>query len=92
MAIIALILESAQNGATKTEIMRNVMLNYRRVNRYCAMLSQSGLLYYNSENHLYKTSPKGKKILNDCNELFQYIEPINQMVTKYRIYLSAVES
>lgn len=84
MAIIVLILESAQNGATKTKIMRNVALNHMRMNRYCTMMEKKDLLYYNSEDNIYETTPKGKSVLSACGQLFQFLRPVDQIVEKYR--------
>jgi len=85
MALVNLILESAQNGAGKTEIMRNVNLNYNRANRYCQMLLANGLLIYNPSDQTFETSPKGKYVLKASNELFQYLQPVKQMIERYRI-------
>jgi len=82
MAIVAPVLESALNGATKTEIMRNVNLNYLRANRYCAMLVKSGLLSYDSGTKTYGMTAKGRCLLYACDELFQHLQPVNEIIGK----------
>ncbi len=53
------------------------------------MLVQRGLLSYNPEDHKYETTSKGEHLLYACNELFQSLPPVNEMVEKYRLPLIA---
>jgi predicted transcriptional regulator len=87
-SIVSLILETAARsepkGITKTKIMQNLMLNYKRMNRYCYQMMKSGLLLYNPEMHTFHITEKGKVVLRNCLELARYISPINELINKYR--------
>ncbi|MDQ3903247.1 MAG: winged helix-turn-helix domain-containing protein [Thermoproteota archaeon] len=88
-AIVSLILEAIAKsepagGITKTKIMQNVMLNYKRANRYCYQMLESGLISYNSETRTFHITEKGRMVLHNSMELAQYIAPINQLMNKYR--------
>jgi predicted transcriptional regulator len=88
LSIIILILEvAAQNGgASKTKIMRNVMLTYARANRYCSLLFEKKLIEYGPRENVIVATPKGLKVLSHCRELVQLVSPINSLVNKYRFY------
>ena len=87
-AIVSLILETVARyepaGITKSKIMQNVMLNYKRANGYCYQMMESGLLSYNYEMRTFHITEKGRLVLRNCIELAQYISPINQLINKYR--------
>lgn len=87
-AITTLILEtiakSEPTGITKTKIMQNVMLNYKRVNRYCVQMIESGLIRRDPEIHVFHITEKGKLTLRNCDELAQFMSPINELINKYR--------
>ena len=91
LSIVVLILESAARGggATKAQIMRDVMLSYPRASRYCGMLLKRELLHCDSGKRIYRTTAKGTDILQSCNELAQCLPPISKMIEKYRIHSSA---
>ena len=88
-SITALILEtvakSEPHGISKTKVMQNVMLNYKRVNRYCAQMMARDLIYYDLKNHNFHISGKGRFVLSNCIELSQFISPINRLMNKYRL-------
>jgi predicted transcriptional regulator len=88
LAIVSLILESARNGATKTKITRDVMLNYFGINRYCTMLVENGLLSFNPANHRFETTMKGEEVLRSSGELFQSMPTVNVIIEKYRLPLA----
>lgn len=87
-AITTLILESVAKseptGLTKTKIMQNVMLNYKRVNRYCVQMIESGLIQRNPESHAFHITAKGRIVLQNCDELAQFMSPISELINKYR--------
>lgn len=88
-AITALILETVARsepaGMSKTKIMQNVMLNYKRVNRYCAQMIARDLIRYDLKDHNFHITDKGRFVLSNCNELAQFISPINRLMNKYRL-------
>ena len=87
-SIVSLILEtvskSEPTGITKTRIMQNVMLNYKRANRYCYHMMESDLISYNPQTRTFHITERGRLVLRNCLELAQYISPINQLINKYR--------
>jgi predicted transcriptional regulator len=87
-AITTLILETVARsepyGISKTKIMQNVMLNYKRVNRYCAEIIARDLICYDTQDHYFHITDKGRFVLSNCNELAQFISPINRLMNKYR--------
>jgi predicted transcriptional regulator len=69
--IIREILEVA-NGAeniTKTKLMYRAYLSYMQVKEYIALLAQRDLVSYDSVTQTYKTTEKGVRLLQFCNEL-----------------------
>ena len=87
-SIVSLILETAARsepkGITKTKIMQNLMLNYKRMNRYCYYMMQSDLLLYKPEMRTFHITEKGRFVLRNCVELARYITPIRELINKYR--------
>jgi predicted transcriptional regulator len=69
--IIREILEVA-NGAenvTKTKLMYNAFLSWTQVKEYLALLAQRDLVSYDSITQTCKTTEKGMRLLQFCNEL-----------------------
>lgn len=87
-SITYLILEtidySEPTGISKTKIMQNVMLNYKRVNTYCAQMVEAGLLSYNAATHAFHITDKGRIVLRNSAELSQLISHIGDLINKYR--------
>jgi predicted transcriptional regulator len=87
-SIVSLILETVTRsepmGITKSKIMQNVVLNYKRVNRYCYHMVELGLLLYKPEMRTFHITEKGRFVLHYCVELARYISPIHELINKYR--------
>ncbi len=69
--IIREILEVA-NGAediTRTKLMYKAFLSYTQVKEYLALLTERNLISYDSITHTYRTTEKGVRLLQFCNEL-----------------------
>ncbi len=69
--IISQILDAA-NGAediTKTKLMYKAFLTYKQLKEYLTLLTESDLLRYDSVTQTYKTTKKGLRLLQFCNEL-----------------------
>ncbi|MFY9873233.1 MAG: winged helix-turn-helix domain-containing protein, partial [Candidatus Nitrosopolaris sp.] len=66
--ITALILEAANVGSTKTEIMYEAFLTYEKLSEYCKALLESGLIEYQRGERTYKTTEKGLSFLRDRRE------------------------
>jgi predicted transcriptional regulator len=75
---------SEPKGITKTKIMQYVMLNHKRVNRYCYRMVESGLLLYKPEMRTFHITEKGRFVLRNCAELAPYISSIHRLISKYR--------
>ncbi len=54
---------------TKTKLMYSTFLTYRQIKEYLTLLTEKELLNYDSLTQTYKTTEKGKKLLQFCNEL-----------------------
>lgn len=87
-SIVSLILETVTRsepmGITKSKIMQNVVLNYKRANRYCYHMVELGLLLYKPEMRTFHITEKGRFVLHYCVELARYISPIHELINKYR--------
>jgi predicted transcriptional regulator len=67
--IVAMILEAANGGATKTKIMYNAYLSYSQLKEYISVLIENNLLEYHSETKIFRTTEKGLKFLKMHNEI-----------------------
>jgi len=67
--IVAMILESARTGATKTKIMYKAYLSYAQVMEYLRVLQENDLLTYEKGTQLYRVTEKGFKLLRISHEL-----------------------
>ncbi len=78
--IIRQILDIA-NGAediTRTKIMYKAFLSYHQLKEYLTLLTEKDLLSYDSITHTYKTTEKGLRLLQFCNELDDMIKASSQ--------------
>ena len=75
--IVAMILEAARSGATKTKIMYKAYLSYTQVKEYIVFLQDNELLAYEPGTQLYKTSEKGYKFLRSYSEISELVAPVN---------------
>ncbi|MFL6460540.1 MAG: winged helix-turn-helix domain-containing protein, partial [Nitrososphaeraceae archaeon] len=57
--IVALILEAANGGVTKTRIMYKAFLSYAQLKEYLTVLLQNDLLEYEEERQNFRTTEKG---------------------------------
>jgi predicted transcriptional regulator len=68
LAIIADILEVANQGAKKTQIMYQANLSYKVLQKYLLEMSDATLIEYNNENQNYLVTPKGTTFLQTYHE------------------------
>jgi predicted transcriptional regulator len=67
--ITGLILEAANGGATKTKIMYKAYLSFAQLREYLSMLLEKGLIDYVEGRAIYKTTEKGIRLLQMCNQI-----------------------
>jgi predicted transcriptional regulator len=65
--IVAMILEAANGGATKTRIMYKAFLSYAQLREYLSVLIENNLLEYLEGSQTYKTTEKGFNFLKMHN-------------------------
>jgi predicted transcriptional regulator len=86
-SITTLILQALQQKPlTKTRLMQELILSYKRVGYYCDLLMRRGLIEYDLTNNTYLVTSRGSEILKLSEELAGYLEPIDQMIKKYSFY------
>jgi predicted transcriptional regulator len=61
--IIAMILQAATVGATKTRIMYSAYLSYAQVKEYLSFLTERNLIWYEQGSSLYKLTERGLQLL-----------------------------
>jgi len=71
--IVAMILDAANGGATKTKIMYRAFLSYAQLRDYIALLIENNLLEYNEGSHLFKTTEKGMRVLKMHTEMAELL-------------------
>src|SRR5437016_4499440 len=72
--IIAMILQAAINGATKTRIMYGACLSYAQVKEYLSFMIEKELIRYEEGSQVYKLTQKGLQLLH-------VYEDIGDMIT-----------
>ena len=83
--IVAMILEAANGGATKTRIMYKAFLSYEQLREYLALLIENNLVEYLEGSQTYKTTEKGLNLLKMHNEIGELLQT---PVRESRIQLS----
>ena len=71
--IVAMILEAANGGATKTKIMYKVMLTYNQLKNYLSILIENNLIEYLEGTKTFKTTEKGLNLLKIHNEMTELL-------------------
>ena len=72
--IVAIILESANGGATKTKIMYKAFLSYHQLKEYLSVLIENGLIVYINVTQTFRTTEKGLKFLRMHNEIGELLQ------------------
>ena len=67
--IVAMILDAANGGATKTKIMYKAFLSYAQLKEYLSVLIENNLLEYLEGTKIFKTTEKGLNFLKMHNEI-----------------------
>jgi len=72
--IVAMILEAANGGVTKTRIMYKAFLSYAQLREYLSVLIENNLLEYLEGSQTYKTTEKGLNFLKMHNEIGELLQ------------------
>ena len=72
--IVAMILEAANGGATKTRIMYKAFLSYAQLREYLSVLIENNLLEYLEGSQTCKTTEKGLNFLKMHNEIGELLQ------------------
>jgi predicted transcriptional regulator len=67
--IVAMILDAANGGATKTKIMYSAFLSYNQLKEYLAVLIENNLIEYHGVTKIFRTTEKGLKFLTTYNAI-----------------------
>ena len=85
-AIITQVLDICVDGASKTRIVYQANLNFRTVIPYIDLLIKNGLLESTCNSSIiYKTTPKGAKLLRDFKSIQCLIPEIYDTAEKKKI-------
>ncbi len=76
--IVAMILDAANGGATKTKIMYKAFLSYAQLREYLSVLIENNLIEYIEGSQTYKTTEKGFNFLKMHNEIGELLNPQKQ--------------
>ncbi|MFL6358142.1 MAG: winged helix-turn-helix domain-containing protein [Nitrososphaeraceae archaeon] len=72
--IVAMILEAANGGVTKTKIMYKAFLSYAQLKEYLSVLIANNLLEYLEGPQMYRTTEKGLNFLNMYNKIDELLQ------------------
>ena len=72
--IVAMILEAANGGATKTKIMYKAFLSYAQLKEYLSVLTENNLIEYLEGTKTFKTTEKGLNLLKMHNEMGELLQ------------------
>ena len=67
--IVAMILQSARSGSTKTRIMYKAYLSYTQLKEYLRFLQDNDLIKYEEGTQLYRITAKGRHFLEAYDEI-----------------------
>ncbi|HYJ01875.1 MAG TPA: winged helix-turn-helix domain-containing protein [Nitrososphaeraceae archaeon] len=72
--IVAMILDAANGGTTKTKIMYIAFLSYNQLNEYLSILIENNLIEYLDGTKTFKTTEKGLNLLKIHNEMAELLQ------------------
>ena len=71
--IVAMILDSANGGATKTKMMYKAFLSYHQLKEYLTVLIENDLIEYLNGTQTFRTTEKGLNLLKIHNEMTELL-------------------
>jgi predicted transcriptional regulator len=72
--IVAMILDAANGGTTKTKIMYIAFLSYNQLNEYLSILIENNLIEYLDGTKTFKTTEKGLNLLKIHNKMAELLQ------------------
>jgi predicted transcriptional regulator len=72
--IVAMILDAANGGETKTKIMYFAFLSYNQVKEYLSILIENNLIEYLEGTNKFRTTEKGLNYLKMHNEIGELLQ------------------
>ena len=76
--IIAMILQAAMHGATKTRLMYSAYLSYAQVREYLGFLTDRKLISFEDGSQEYKLTEQGLKFLRVYDEISEIVSLNNK--------------
>jgi predicted transcriptional regulator len=89
--IIAMILQGAMLGATKTRLMYGAYLSYAQIQEYVKFLQEKGLLAYEEGAQKYKLTEKGLHFLQLYDQISESVTLKNNRLPNQVASLPAIE-
>ena len=83
--IISNMLEIAVGGSSRTRIMYRSFLSNLQLRQYMALLLETGLIDFDVEKGICKTTEKGLRFLEISRELDKMCRPITRVTIEYQI-------
>ena len=71
--IVAMILDAANGGVTRTKIMYKVIITYNQLKNYLSIMIENNLIDYGNGTHIFKTTEKGLNLLIIHNEMAELL-------------------
>ena len=87
--IVANILKTASNNATKTRIMHTCYISYDLLQKYLNYATISGLLFHDPRTNKYHITSKGTQFLDYFH---QYLDTESELVLKKRLISNMLEN
>src|SRR5918912_1398727 len=84
LEIISLILDIAtrKDGVTQKKILYRVYLSYQHLKEYLSLLQENGLIKYQQETRLYRTTEKGLHFLSLYGRLNDVVTMTNNIIIR----------
>ncbi len=89
--IIAMILQAAMNGATKTRLMYSAYLSYAQIQEYVQFLKEKKLITYEEGTQEYKLTESGIHFLRVYDEISSLVSLTNKNTERFVPTVAATE-
>jgi predicted transcriptional regulator len=84
LEIISLILDIAicKDGVTQKKILYKAYLSYQHLKEYLSLLQENGLIYYQEDGRVFRTTDKGLYFLNLYGKLNDVVAMTNNIIIR----------